>query len=79
MIKAIQPSEKVMTQPMKNFKSSSSKQQGVSIARKSQTEAAEIKYNVACLLAAAATCKEEKLMQQVANAAAQMNYCKSCN
>ena len=41
MIKAIQPSEKVMTQPMKNFKSSSSKPQEVSIAKKSQTEAAK--------------------------------------
>ena len=78
MIKAIQPSDKLATQPMKNFKRAEVKPQVRSKAKEQQIETAEIKYNVACLLAAAASCKEEKLMQQVASAAAQMNYCKAC-
>ena len=78
MIKAIQSTDKLMTQPNKTFKSSAMKSQNRSKALEHQVEAAEIKYNVACLLAATAACKDEKLMQQLANTTAQLNYCKSC-
>ena len=79
MIKAVQSSESVQAvQKKNNFKGTNNGTPVASASRLSQTQAAEYKYNLACLLAAQTQLENTKLKQQLASAAAEKNYYKAC-
>lgn len=76
MIKSIHSSNRVISQPHKNFKRIEEKSnRGIKC---SELQAAEIKYNLACLWAATTQLENAKLKQELANAIAETNYCKAC-
>ena len=76
MIKPIQSSECVKTQPLNNFKGG--KQVLKNPAKQSYIQSLETKYTLACLLAATTQLENEKLRQELATATALMNYSKAC-
>ena len=78
MIKSIQSSESVVSQPLKNFKGVKNQVTLKNATKDSKLQAAEIKYNLACLWAATTQLENEKLRQELANAMAEANYCKAC-
>ena len=78
MIKSIQSSENIVSQPLKNFKGASKKGEAKNITKDSRLQAAEIKYNLACLWAATTQLENVKLKQELANAMAETNYGKAC-
>lgn len=78
MIKSVQSSEKIMAQPIKNFKGAEDTPRRSSAAKMSQLQAAETKYTLACLLAATTQLENQRLKQELANTAAIANYYKCC-
>ena len=77
MIKPIQSSQNTTTQSLSNHNKSKASMKA-SPAKMSQLQAAETKYNLACLLAATTQLENVRLKQELANAAANANYYKAC-
>lgn len=79
MIKSVKSSESLMSLPLNNFRGNEKKEKGYSVDSKdSRLQAAELKYNLACLWAATTQLENAKLKQELANASAQVSYCKAC-
>ena len=86
MIESIQSSKGVVSKVLNNFKGTDKKLSSKSdksfaqksSAKESNLQAAEIKYNLACLWAATTQLENAKLKQELANAIAEKNYRKTC-
>ena len=71
-------SEGVMAKPLKNFNGSKKAQSKASSSKQSQLQAAETKYNLACLLVATTQVENARLRQELANVTAIANYYRAC-
>lgn len=86
MIESIQSSKGVVSKTLNNFKGNDKKlssKSDKSFSKKNSTkdsnlQAAEIKYNLACLWAATTQLENAKLKQELASAIAEKNYYKAC-